>query len=249
MPKAGILIAAAAFALIATACGSSDDTTTTAAPRATTTAAAATTTTVAAAAATTTTAAAETTTTAGGEETTTTELTAAVVPATTTIASLEPYGPGDGPHMFPPGSVEAHWYQWDGKYVVLYRGFDAAAGQEICAGNSILVLGAGSMHITNSPYLNGADAICIGAATILEPPDGVQVCGSLLYYLTAIPTDQNGILYGTMEIGFGGSPLRWEGQTSTTPSDPGVPTFEPGLPVYELPPSTVDGLGVISCGA
>jgi len=234
-----------AFALVTTACGSSDDTTTTGAPIAIitpTTAEEATTTT----AAETTTSEAEVTTTAGGEETTTTELVAAVVAPTTAIGSLEPYGPGEGGHMFPPGSVEAHWYQWNGSYVVLYRGFDATAGQEICAGNSILE-DLGFNHVTNSPYLNDADVICIDAAEILEPPDGVQACGPLLYYLTAIPVDTSGTLYGTMEIGFGDG--RWEGQTSTTPSDASVPQFEPGLAAYELPASGVDDLGVIACGA
>ena len=233
-----------AFVLIGAACGSSDDTTTTTAVTTTTSTSVTTTT---AAAQTTTSAAAATTTTAGGEETTTTELVAAPVAPTTAIGSLEPYGPGDGPHMFPPGSVEAHWYQWDGSYVVLYRGFDAAADQEICAGNSILLAGAGFSNATNSPYLNDADVICIDAAAlILEPPDGVQVCGSLLYYLTAIPIESEGTLYGTLEIGFGND--RREGQTSTTASDAAVPQFEPGLAAYELPPSGVDDLGVIACG-
>lgn len=246
MPTARILMLVVALAMIAAACGSSDATTTTTTATAVTTTTASVTTTTAAAQ-TTTSAAAATTTTAGGEETTTTELTATVVAATTAIGSLEPYGPGDGPHMFPPGSVEAHWYQWDGSYVVLYRGFDANAGQEICAGNSILIEGTGFSNGTNSPYLNDANVICIDAAAIFEPPDGVQVCGPLLYYPTAIPVAASGTLYGTLEIGFGND--RWEGQTSTTPSDAAVPQFEPGLAAYELPPSGVDALGVIACGA
>lgn len=226
-----ILILTAAVAILAASCSSSEDTTTTAAP------------------ATTTTAAEETTTTAAEATTTTTEAetedpAAVMVDPTTAIGILQPYSDG-GADLFPAGSVEANWYQWDGSYVVLYRGFDASAGQEICAGNSILVEGIGFNDVTNSPYLGAADEICVGAAAILEPPEGVQVCGPLLYYLTAIPIDKEGTLYGTLEIG---TAPGFEGQTSQAASDASVPEFEPGLAAYELPPSGVDDLGIVACG-
>jgi hypothetical protein len=195
---------------------------------------------------TTTTAVEQTTTTGGGDTTTTTgAVEAAEIAATSVIGVLQPYSPGGG-DLFPPASVEAHWYRWEGLYVVLYRGFDAAAGEEICAGNSVLIEGSGFNNVTNSPYLSGADEICIDAAKILEPPEGVQACGSLLYYPTEIPTNATGTLFGTLEIGFGDGV--WEGQTSQAVSDPAVPEFQPGLAAYQLPPTDADDLGTIACG-
>jgi hypothetical protein len=241
MSMARKLMIVAVFVLVAAACSSSEDTTTSTQPVTSTTAA---TTSTASATATT---AVEQTTTTGGEDATTTTgaVEAAEIAATGAIGVLQPYSPGGG-DLFPPASVEAHWYRWDGRYVVLYRGFDAAAGQEICAGNSILIEGSGFDNVTNSPYLSGADEICIDADKVLEPPDGVQACGSLLYYLTEIPTGAGGTLFGTLEIGFGDGV--WEGQTSQAVSDPAVPEFRPGLAAYQLPPSDVDDLGVIACG-
>jgi hypothetical protein len=242
MSMARTLMIAAAVALTAAACSSSEDTTTSTQPATSTTALVTTTT----ALVTTTTAVEQTTTTIGGEDTTTTTgaVEAAEIAATSTIGVLQPYSP-DGGDLFPPGSVEAHWYRWEGRYVVLYRGFDAAADQEICAGNSVLIEGSGFNNVTNAPYLAGADEICIDAAKILLPPDGVRACGSLLYYLTEIPTDAAGTLFGTLEIGLGDNVF--EGQTSQAVSDPAVPEFPPGLAAYQLPPSNVDDLGTVTC--
>lgn len=242
MPKTRILVFVAGVVLIASACSSSEDTTTTTAQAATSTTQAGTTTTVTA---TTTTAAATTTTSGGDVTTTTTSFEALEIAPTTVIGLLQPYSTA-GRDLFPAASVEAHWYQWDGLYVVLYRGFDAASGQEICAGNSILVPDSGFDYTTSSPHLAGAEEICIDAENVLEPPDGVQVCGSLLYYPTEIPIDAGGTLYGTLEIGFGDDVFA--GHTSQAIADAGVPEFRPGLPAYELPPSNVDDLTTIDCG-
>ncbi len=191
----------------------------------------------------TTTTAAETTTTAA--ETTRSAGSAAVVAATTAIGVLEPYSDG-GAELFPPGSVEAHWYQWDGSYVVLYRGWDAASAasrQGICAGASILPpSGPPWLFVTNSPYRGDAEAICVNAAKI--DPFGVQSCGPLLYYLTEIPIDEEGTLFGTLEIGDASG---FNGQTSEAPADPEVPQFEPNRAAYELPPADVDSLGTVTC--
>lgn len=217
------------FGLVAAGCGgSSDDTTTT----------------TAAPAQTTTTAAEPTTTTTMAETTTTTEAVVAyAVPATSTIGVLQPYS-DEGGNLFPAGSVEAHWYQWDGLYVVLYRGYDATSGNEICAGNSILPPVGSWIFVTNSPYLGAAGEICVGAAAILEAPLGVFACDSLLYYLTEIPIDEEGTLFGTLEIG---TAAGFNGQTSQAVADPTVPEFEPGQAAYELPPSDVDAGGVVTC--
>jgi hypothetical protein len=87
----------------------------------------------------------------------------------------------------------------------------------------------------------------VDTARIAVAPSGVYACGSLLYYLTEIPTDATGNLWGTLEIGSGGGV--WEGQTSETLIDlANTPGFEPGLAAYELPPSDMDDLGIVECG-
>ena len=199
---------------------------------------------------TTTTEAATTTT----EETTTTEATTTTmvggeeVPPTPVVGALAPYPPeeDEGAALLP-DPVEAHWYQYEGLYVVLYRGFDASSGQEICAGNSIAIQGVGFSNITNSPYLGSADEICVGTAKIAEPPSGVYACGTLLDYLTEIPTESEGTLFGTLEIG---TAEGFVGQTSEAATDlAATPEFIPNLVAYDLPPSSVDPGGVVTCSS
>lgn len=132
--------------------------------------------------------------------------------------------------------------------MVLYRGFDAASGDPICAGNSILD-GTTFANISNSPHLGAAEEICVGAPTIATSPAGVYACGSLLDYVTEIPTAAEGAVWGTLELG---TTEGLEGQTtgpSGTPTDiANTPEFIPGLTTYELPPSGVDAGGVVTCG-
>ncbi len=178
--------------------------------------------------------------------------TAGAVPETPVVAVLQPYNAGGG-DLFPAGSVEAHWYQSDGRYVVLYRGFDATDGTQICAGNSI-ELGANDFRsVSNSPYLGTVDEICNGAPNIASPPSGVFSCGSLLYYVTEIPTTFVGNLFGTLELGPPPPPpppMNFVGQTSSVPSDiANTPEFTPGQTTYDLPPSGVDPGGVVTCGS
>jgi hypothetical protein len=228
-----------ALVLIAASCSSSSDddgsTTSAAAEAATTTTAAQTTTTTATT--TTTTAAPTTTTTAGSGAT--------AVAATPIVGVLAPYSPG-GEALFPAESVEAPWYQWDGLYVVLYRGFNASSGEPIFADNSILDPVDGFVNISNSPHAGTVDEICDGVPKLADAPSGVYACGALLYYLTEIPTETVGPLFGTLEIvnadvGDGQSSIAETYIAST-------PEFEPGLAAYELPPSNVNNGGTVMCG-
>lgn len=236
-----VLFVIAVVALVAAACSSDDSadtTTTTQAPTTTTTQAPTTTTTTMA----------ETTTTTVAETTTTTTEapTGAVIATTPVVGELQPYSSG-GAELFPPGSVQAHWYQWDGLYVVLYRGFDASDGSQICAGNSAQEA-AGFNYITNSPHNGTIEEICDGSPKIAEEPSGVYACGPLLYYLTEIPIDVVANLWGTLEIVKDNATVV-DGQTSAVPVDiENTPEFEPGLTAYELPSSTVDDLGAVTCG-
>lgn len=233
--KLRVLVAVGVLAIIGASCSSDDsgETTTTAAVDTTTTTSPATTTT---------TEVPETTTTAAQTETT---VVAGFAVASTPIAAeLQPYSPG-GADLFAPGSVQAHWYQWDGLYVVLYRGFDASDGTPICAGNSIQEA-SGFSFVSDSPHNGTVDEICDGVPRVAELPSGAFSCGSLLYMITEIPSDTVGNLYGTLEIVQAGAA---DGQTSAVTGDISVtPEFEPGLTSYDLPATTVDEAGTVTCG-
>ena len=165
------------------------------------------------------------------------------VDASPVIGILASYNDG-GEAMFDSGSVEAHWYQWNGFYVVLYRGFDASSDTAICPGNSVNVAGQGWIFVSNSPYAGDAGDVYVGVPTLADR--AAMSCDSLLYYATQIPTTEEGVLYGTLEIG---DDTGFRGHTSQADTDPAAtPEFEPGLAAYELPASAVDDLGVVVCG-
>ena len=190
----------------------------------------------------TTTTAAPTTTVA--PTTTEPEIPVVDVPPTAVTAVLDAYN-DEGAALFPPGSVEANWYQWNGYYVVLYRGWDAFTNDPICAGNS-LHDGNGFNFVTSSPYNGTMDDVCSGGSP--APSDrGVQACGGLLYYVTEIPVGEpGGTLYGSLEFNDGSA---WAGQTSQAAlDDAGTPEFQPFELDYQLPPSEFDELSVVSCG-
>ncbi len=130
------------------------------------------------------------------EATATPEEGAFSLPDTTVSASLTTtYGPPDELPVAE-GSVEARWYQSGGKYVVHYLGLSLAESGPLCPGNSIST-DSGFLHISNAPTEAGA---CTGANTLVPPPTGVKLCGEQVLYLTDIPADLTGILYGTIEI-------------------------------------------------
>ena len=169
------------------------------------------------------------------------------VEATPVTAILEPYPPEDlGGALFPPGSVEANWYQWpdEALYVVLYRGLSISDTGPLCAGNSIF--SAGFRHVTNDPIDGTPDELCVNAAKIAEAPSGVRQCETLVYYVTEIPTDTEGDLFGTMEINDGSG---FRGQTSNVATDlASTPVFVPDLSAYALPDSGVDEGHTVICG-
>ena len=95
---------------------------------------------------------------------------------------------------FPANSVTAHWYQSEGFYVVVYGALDPAL--EVCPGNSIQT-SAGFVNVSNAP-MNGAD--CSFAPVVAEAPAGVVMCDRLVSYVTLIPADTEGTLFGTIEL-------------------------------------------------
>jgi hypothetical protein len=232
----GAVILAIILAIALSSSGDDEESAaTTSTTQATTTTAAETTTSTEA----TTTTTEETTTTT--EAVTTTTVAAFLVPETPIVGVLTPYS--DNSPV--PSATEAHWYQNNGLYVVLYRGFDASSGTEICAGNSLGTPGPPWANVTNSPHVGAADAICVNT-TLAEAPSGVYACGSLLYYITEIPAENEGVLFGTLEIG---TAEMFEGETSQATTDlASTPEFVPGQTAYQLPASGVDAGGLVTCG-
>ncbi len=95
----------------------------------------------------------------------------------------------------PSGSVEARWYQADGRFVVFYAGLALAEAGPLCPGNSIQTA-TGFLHITNGPTGAGA---CTGVQNPAAADEGVRLCGGSVFYVTRIPVDAEGTLYGTIE--------------------------------------------------
>jgi hypothetical protein len=117
-----------------------------------------------------------------------------------------------------PGAVTAQWYTSGGRYVVAYVGLDLSETGSLCPGNSILT-GAGFSNVSNAPTEEGA---CEGFTTLTTDPEvGSIVCQGSLLYVTAIPSDQQGMLYGTLEALTGDGALI--GLTSAVQSSPDIP--------------------------
>jgi hypothetical protein len=97
----------------------------------------------------------------------------------------------------PIGSVTANWFVSEGFYVVAYYGLDLEASGPLCPGNSILT-GSGWVHVSNAPTEPGA---CEGFPTLTDDPDvGPIDCHGTLFYRTAIPSNLQGTLFGTLEM-------------------------------------------------
>ncbi len=245
-PWVWVAVAAGVVALIVLAInifGDDDevaDTTTTTQLTTTTTTATTSTTTEA-----TTTTTVEETTTTTTETSTTTTLTASAVPTTPIFGVMAPYPPEEEGLALSPTPVEAHWYQYQDRYVVLYRGFDASAETPLCPGTSIRDEAGTTTFASNSPIMGTVDEVCSTAERIAQPPFGVYACGTLLYYVTEIPTESEGTLIGNLEVSTGDGFI---GQTSEIAADLETPPeFTPGLTEYELPATEVDTGGSVTC--
>lgn len=190
------MILIVALVLVGAACGD-DDTGATQAPVATTappaTEAPTTTTT-------------STTTTTVAPTTTTTEA-PAPLPQSSVVSPVDggyKFGTEQGPATsddlpFDLGSIEVHWFKAGDRLAAVYIGLDLDATGPLCPGNSIFT-GAIWEHISNAPS-PGAD--CTGAPTILDSVagvSGVQTCEGLVSYMTDIPSDLDGDLFGSVEI-------------------------------------------------
>lgn len=96
-----------------------------------------------------------------------------------------------------PGEVTANWFTSGGFYVVAYYGLDLETSGPLCPGNSILT-GSGWVHVSNAPTEEGA---CEGFTTLTDDPEvGPVDCHGTLFYRTAIPSELQGTLFGTIEM-------------------------------------------------
>jgi hypothetical protein len=120
-----------------------------------------------------------------------------------------------------PGNVTAQWYVSGERYVVAYAGLDVANSGPLCPGNSILT-DAGFQHVSNAPTEEGA---CEGFPTLTTDPEvGPMVCQEALLYVTAIPSNLQGTLFGTLEALTEDGDL--VGLTSTVQSSPEMPEID-----------------------
>jgi hypothetical protein len=122
----------------------------------------------------------------------------------------------------PPGTVEAHWYTSGGRYVVAFVGLDLSASGPLCPGASILT-DQGYEFVSNAPTEEGA---CEGFTTLTADPEvGPRVCQGTVLYVTAIPSDKQGILFASIEANAddGAAVI---GLTSEAESSPDIPEID-----------------------
>jgi hypothetical protein len=183
------------MALLMTACGDDDATTSTApAVTASTAAPAATVATPTTVAATTTTVAATTTT-------------AAAHPGSPFVSQVTDgyiFGSEQGQATnddlpFELGSIDVHWYQAGGMVVAVYNGLDPASSEYLCPGNSILT-NAGFEHVSNAAVPGADCSNSFGTIDSVPGVSGGQLCNGLVSYITAIPSNLDGELFGTIEV-------------------------------------------------
>jgi hypothetical protein len=189
-----LLTVLAIVALVAVACGDDDAAETTEVPATT---ASSTTTTTAAPSTTATTAAPTTTAAAVLESSVTSDLTGTYV-----------FGDGSGEATveelgFDPADVTVHWFRGDDSYVAVFSGLPADASPYLCPGTSIFQ-STGWFHVSNTaaPGADCAAAVGFGLEVVDSVPgvSGGQLCNGTVSVITAISSDQDGDLFGTVEI-------------------------------------------------
>jgi hypothetical protein len=81
-----------------------------------------------------------------------------------------------------PGTLEAHWYQADGRYVLLLAGQPMDASRRLCVN---------VWSSSTSAYFPTAERACVGAPRdeILLGASAVRRCGPLAFFLTDIPAE------------------------------------------------------------
>ncbi len=92
-----------------------------------------------------------------------------------------------------PGQVEVSWYTYNERYVAAFVGLETT--EELCPGASLLTQN-GFEFVSNAP----TTGTCEGFPTLTtDPLVEARVCQEVLFYVTLIPSDGAGILFGTLE--------------------------------------------------
>lgn len=99
--------------------------------------------------------------------------------------------------------------------------FDPSAAGPLCPGASIYT-DVGWEFVSNAPTEAGA---CKGFPTVTtDPVVEARICQGTLFYVTLVPSEMQGILFGTLEAL--AEPGILVGLTSTVDSAPGAPAID-----------------------
>jgi len=164
-------------------------------------------------------------------------------PVNAFMAAYGDFAPEDLP--FPDGSVMIYWYQSQatGLWVAVFKGWDTAASGPQCPGASIHQAGTFSF-VSNSESGPGGCDDPENRVKLAEPPAGFRECGALAYYVTEVPTAEEGLLFATIERVVDGD---FVGSTSTAQSAP-TPDFIVDADSYSVPADFLaSGETMVSC--
>ena len=167
-------------------------------------------------------------------------------------APLTFYPDSEGELPFEDGAVEANWYTWDGRYVVVYAGWDHTAGDPQCPGNSLEIAPQEFDFISNSPSGDGGcDPEDAFPNLVSGDDEGARVCEGLVLYRTIIPlegdggTPSAGNLYGSVERAVEGG---YVGATSAVAIGSGtIGELDFTADAYTVPDGWLDGTTEVTC--
>ncbi len=193
-----------------------------------------------------------TSTSTPSEATTTTEGTDTGEPGVTPVAISESAVKAaivkitpDADLPFEDGDIEANWYTWEDRFVVVYAGWDATATEPLCPGNS-LESGGAFDFISNSPAGDGGCDPEDAFNNLVSGDEGARVCEGLVLYRTIIPVDgSTGNLYGSIEKADGDTVI---GATSAAAIDSGtIGELDFTADAYTVPDGWLDGTTEVTC--
>lgn len=96
----------------------------------------------------------------------------------------------------PPAVAEVRWYTYQDRNVVAFSNFDVSAAGPPCPGASILT-DVGFEFVSNAPTEERA---CEGFPTVTtDPVVEARICQGTLFYVTLVPSEMQGSLFGTLE--------------------------------------------------
>lgn len=147
--------------------------------------------------------------------------------------------------LIPMDSVEAAWYQWDSRYVVLFRGLGVVDHEPLCAATSI-TQDEITFDFSSAAPLGSASSDTCPSIPSPQSPAGLYECGALTYFVTEIPTTAEGFLVASLGRSTDGVWVRFFG--GADPSRGAAPEFVPGSDAYSLPDTTVESAQQVSCG-